>query len=121
MLVRNTTRTASRDGTEGAAFAATTFYDGQGMMVTADSGITGLDDMDGATVCVLSGTTTEQNLATVFNARGPELRAAVVRRGRPDPRGDPPGPVRRLDVGPLAAGRAAVGVAGRPKVAPTGS
>ena len=70
VLVRNTTRTASRDGTEGAAFAATTFYDGQGMMVTADSGITGLDDMDGATVCVLSGTTTEQNLATVFNARG---------------------------------------------------
>jgi general L-amino acid transport system substrate-binding protein len=70
VLVRNTTRTASRDGTENAAFAATTFYDGQGMMVTADSGITSLDDMDGANVCVLSGTTTEQNLATVFNARG---------------------------------------------------
>jgi general L-amino acid transport system substrate-binding protein len=70
VLVRNTTRTASRDGTENAAFAATTFYDGQGMMVTADSGIASLDDMDGATVCVLSGTTTEQNLATVFNARG---------------------------------------------------
>ncbi len=70
VLVRNTTRTASRDGTENAAFTTTTFYDGQGMMVTAESGITGLDDMDGATVCVLSGTTTEQNLATVFNARG---------------------------------------------------
>ena len=70
VLVRNTTWTASRDGTENAAFAATTFYDGQGMMVTADSGIASLDDMDGATVCVLSGTTTEQNLATVFNARG---------------------------------------------------
>ncbi len=70
VLVRNTTRTASRDGTENAAFAATTFYDGQGMMVTADSGIASLDDMDGANVCVLSGTTTEQNLATVFNARG---------------------------------------------------
>ena len=39
VLVRNTTRTASRDGTENAAFAATTFYDGQGMMVPADSGI----------------------------------------------------------------------------------
>ena len=70
VLVRNTTRTASREGTENAAFTATTFYDGQGMMVTAESGIAGLDDMDGATVCVLSGTTTEQNLATVFNARG---------------------------------------------------
>lgn len=70
VLVRNTTRTASRDGTENAAFATTTFFDGQGMMVTAASGITSLDEMDGATVCVLSGTTTEQNLATVFNARG---------------------------------------------------
>jgi general L-amino acid transport system substrate-binding protein len=70
VLVRNTTRTASREGTENAAFTATTFYDGQGMMVTAESGIGGLDDMDGATVCVLSGTTTEQNLASVFNARG---------------------------------------------------
>ena len=77
VLVRNTTWTASRDGTENAAFAATTFYDGQGMMVTADSGIASLDDMDGATVCVLSGTTTEQNLATVFNARRPQLRAAA--------------------------------------------
>ncbi len=70
VLSRNTTWTASRDGTENADFVTTTFYDGQGMMVLADSGFTSLDDMDGTTVCVLSGTTTEQNLATVFNARG---------------------------------------------------
>lgn len=70
VLVRNTTWTASRDGTENAAFVTTTFYDGQGIMVRTDSGIAGIDDMDGATVCVLSGTTTEQNLATEFNARG---------------------------------------------------
>jgi general L-amino acid transport system substrate-binding protein len=69
VLVRNTTWTATRDGAEGAAFATITFYDGQGMMVRADSGISSLDDMAGTSVCVLSGTTTELNLATVFNAR----------------------------------------------------
>jgi general L-amino acid transport system substrate-binding protein len=64
VLVRNTTYTASRDGGEGAAFVTTTFYDGQGMMVRADSGFDSIDDMRGTTVCVLQGTTTELNLAT---------------------------------------------------------
>jgi general L-amino acid transport system substrate-binding protein len=66
VLIRNTTWTASRDGGEGATFLHTTFYDGQGMMVRADSGITSIDDMGGTSVCVLSGTTTELNLATRF-------------------------------------------------------
>lgn len=70
VLVRNTTWTATRDGGEGAAFAVTTFYDGQGMMVRDDSEFASLDDMEGATVCVLSGTTTELNLETQFLARG---------------------------------------------------
>jgi general L-amino acid transport system substrate-binding protein len=64
VLVRNTTFTASRDGGEGAAFVTTTFYDGQGMMVRADSGFDSIDDMRDTTVCVLQGTTTELNLAT---------------------------------------------------------
>jgi general L-amino acid transport system substrate-binding protein len=70
VLVRNTTWTATRDGAEGAAFPIVTFYDGQGMMVRADDGIDSLDDMENASVCVLSGTTTELNLATAFNSRG---------------------------------------------------
>ncbi|MGH9084104.1 MAG: amino acid ABC transporter substrate-binding protein [Acidimicrobiales bacterium] len=70
VLVRNTTFTATRDGGEGAAFVTTTFYDGQGMMVRADSGIASIDDMDDATVCVLQGTTTELNLASRFAAAG---------------------------------------------------
>lgn len=69
-LIRNTTWTATRDGSEGATFLTTTFYDGQGMMVKADSGISTLEDMENASVCVLSGTTTELNLATRFNAGG---------------------------------------------------
>ena len=66
VLIRNTTWTATRDGTEGATFLHTNFYDGQGMMVSADSEYQSIDDMEGATVCVTSGTTTEQNLATRF-------------------------------------------------------
>lgn len=66
VLSRNTTFTAGRDGGEGATFAATTFYDGQGMMVNADADFDDIDDLDGATICVLSGTTTELNLANRF-------------------------------------------------------
>lgn len=70
VLVRNTTWTSARDGELGSAFTVTTFFDGQGMMVKADSGIESIDDMGGTTVCVLSGTTTELNLASRFNAAG---------------------------------------------------
>ena len=64
VLVRNTTWTATRDGAEGATFLQTTYYDGQGMMVAADSGFSALTDMDGVIVCVAQGTTTEGNAAT---------------------------------------------------------
>jgi general L-amino acid transport system substrate-binding protein len=70
VLIRNTTYTATRDGSEGARFLHTTFYDAQGMMVKADSEFQELQDLDGATVCVLSGTTTELNLETVFRTEG---------------------------------------------------
>jgi general L-amino acid transport system substrate-binding protein len=70
VLSRNTTFTASRDGGEQSRFLATTFYDGQGMMVRADSGYTSIEDMGGTTICVLSGTTTELNLATAANTAG---------------------------------------------------
>jgi len=70
VLVRNTTWTATRDGQEGAAFATTTFYDGQGMMVDTDSGIDSIDDMANTTICVQAGTTTQLNLESTFAARG---------------------------------------------------
>lgn len=69
VLIRNTTWTSSRDGTWGN-FTVTTFYDGQGMMVPAASGITTLEELEGATICVTAGTTTELNLADQFRARG---------------------------------------------------
>ncbi|MFV9503689.1 MAG: amino acid ABC transporter substrate-binding protein [Oscillochloridaceae bacterium umkhey_bin13] len=70
VLIRNSTWTLGRDGSLGLEWAPTTFYDGQGMMVRTDSGITTLEDMDGATICVQTGTTTELNLADQFRARG---------------------------------------------------
>jgi general L-amino acid transport system substrate-binding protein len=69
VLIRNTTWTVSRDATWGL-FAPTTFYDGQGMMVREADGIEALEDLAGATICVQTGTTTELNLADIFNARG---------------------------------------------------
>jgi len=70
VLIRNTTWTATRDGNEGSNFLFTTFYDGQGMMVPAETGFTTLEDLADASICVLSGTTTELNLTSVFEARG---------------------------------------------------
>jgi general L-amino acid transport system substrate-binding protein len=68
-LIRNTTWTSSRDGSEGANFLTSTFYDGQGMMVKSDTDVQTLEDLEGATICVLSGTTTELNLASQFGKR----------------------------------------------------
>lgn len=66
MLARNTTWTLSRDaaGGNGLEFGPTTFFDGQGVMVTKASGITSFKDLGGKAVCVETGTTTELNLAS---------------------------------------------------------
>ena len=70
VLVRNTTWTASRDGGEAATFLQPNFYDGQGMMVAADSGFASLADMDDTVVCTASGTTTEGNVSDEFTRLG---------------------------------------------------
>jgi general L-amino acid transport system substrate-binding protein len=80
VLIRNTTWTLSRD-TEWGLFGPTTFYDGQGMMVSADSGVTELTDLQGATICVQSGTTTELTLPDQMRALGvdftPDVRGTI--------------------------------------------
>lgn len=70
VLIRNTTYTASRDGSEQANFLHTTFFDGQGFMVNADSGISSLADVADASICVLTGTTTLLNLNAVLGDMG---------------------------------------------------
>lgn len=77
VLSRNTTWTISRDTSLGLNFAPVTFYDGQGMMVRADSGIDSLEGLAGGTICVQSGTTTEKNLADVYRALGVEFTPVV--------------------------------------------
>jgi len=76
LLSRNVTWTSSRDSQWGN-FTITMFYDGQGYMVRADSGIKSQDDMNGASVCVTSGTTTEKNLAADFRERGLDFEAVI--------------------------------------------
>jgi general L-amino acid transport system substrate-binding protein len=76
-LLRNTTWTLTRDTDNGGNFVATTFYDGQGMMVPKASNITKLEDLNGATICVQKGTTTELNLADQMAARNLQYTPAV--------------------------------------------
>jgi general L-amino acid transport system substrate-binding protein len=76
LLSRNVTWTSSRDSQWGN-FTNVMFYDGQGYMVRGDSGIESQDDMDGASVCVTSGTTTEKNLAADFRERGLDFEAVI--------------------------------------------
>ncbi len=62
LLSRNTTWTLSRDTSVGLEFTPTTFYDGQSLLVGEASNIERLEDLDGKSICVLLGTTNEQNL-----------------------------------------------------------
>lgn len=77
VLIRNTTWTLARDTDLGLNFTVTTFYDGQGIMVRKDSGFTKLEDLNGATICVQKGTTTELNLADAFSTAGVQYTPAV--------------------------------------------
>lgn len=78
VLIRNTTWTATRDGQEGSNFLFTTLFDGQGFIVPASSGITSLEDLEDASICVAQGTTTELNLNAVFSARGISFNPVVL-------------------------------------------
>ena len=68
MLARNTTWTFSRDVDLKFEFTGVNYYDGQGFMVPKDLGVGSASDLDGATVCIQTGTTTELNLADFFRS-----------------------------------------------------
>lgn len=68
VLSRNTTWALSRDTSLGFDFRAVTYYDGQGFMVRKNSGLKSALELDGATVCVLLGTSTNLTLADFFRA-----------------------------------------------------
>jgi general L-amino acid transport system substrate-binding protein len=77
VLIRNTTWTLSRDTEWVTDFGPTTFYDGQGMMVRKDSNIKTLKDLEGGSICVQTGTTTELNLADVMASLGADYEPKV--------------------------------------------
>lgn len=66
VLSRNTTWTSSRDSAQGLNFTGVTYYDGQGFLVNKKLGVKNAKQLDGATVCVQAGTTTELNLSDYF-------------------------------------------------------
>ena len=80
VLSRNTTWTLSRDTSLGLDFAATNFYDGQGFMVKASLGVKSAKELEGATICVQPGTTTEQNLTDWSRANKIKFTPVVIER-----------------------------------------
>ena len=78
MLSRNTTWTLQRDVELGLEFVGVNYYDGQGFMVRKDLGVSSATELDGASVCIQVGTTTEMNLADYFAGNGMSYEAVPV-------------------------------------------
>ncbi len=77
LLSRNTTDTETRDAAVGINFAGVMYYDGQGFMVPKSLGVKSAKELDGASVCLQAGTTTELNLADFFRTNGMKLTAVT--------------------------------------------
>ena len=80
VLVRNTTWTLLREADNGFLFAPVTYYDGQGFMVAKKLGVKSAKELDGATICVQPGTTTELNLADYFRTNHMNFKPLVIEK-----------------------------------------
>jgi general L-amino acid transport system substrate-binding protein len=80
VLIRNTTWSMARDSSLGLSFAGVNFYDGQGFMVKKSLGVSSAKELNGATVCVQTGTTTELNLADFFRKNKMEYQPVVFEK-----------------------------------------
>jgi general L-amino acid transport system substrate-binding protein len=78
VLTRNATQTLTRETALGLNFAHVNYYDGQGFLVPKKLGLKSAKELDGATVCVLPGTTTELNVADYFRANGMKMKPVVI-------------------------------------------
>ena len=78
VLWRNTTVTFSRDVGVKLRFHGINYYDGQGFMVSKELGVSSAKELDGASVCIQTGTTTELNLADYFHANGMKYEAVTI-------------------------------------------
>ncbi len=77
VLVRNTTWTSSRDTSLGLNFTGVDYYDGQGFMVRKSLKVNSALELNGASICVQQGTTTELNLADFFRAHKMQLKSVT--------------------------------------------
>ena len=77
VLSRNTTWSLERDAAQGIDFAGVLFYDGQGFMVSKKLGVKSAKELDGASICIQIGTTTEKNVADYFAANGMTFKPVV--------------------------------------------
>jgi general L-amino acid transport system substrate-binding protein len=68
LLARSTTWTLTRDASLGLNFVGVNYYDGQGFLVNKGIGVNSAKELDGATVCIQAGTTTELNVTDYFTA-----------------------------------------------------
>ena len=80
MLARTTTYTLTRDTALGFDFTGVNYYDGQGFMVNKKLGVKSAKELNGATVCVQPGTTTELNLADYFRANKMTFKPVVIEK-----------------------------------------
>jgi general L-amino acid transport system substrate-binding protein len=80
LLSNNTTDTLQRDTELGLNFAPVVFYDGQGFLVPKKLGVNIAKELNGATICVQPGTTTELNLADYFRANKMEFKPVVIEK-----------------------------------------
>ncbi|OAN49504.1 amino acid ABC transporter substrate-binding protein [Paramagnetospirillum marisnigri] len=80
LLARNTTWTLTRDTANGLDFTTPSYFDGQGFMVSKKLGLKSVKELNGATVCVLPGTTTEQNLSDFFRANKMSFKPVVIEK-----------------------------------------
>jgi general L-amino acid transport system substrate-binding protein len=77
VLVRNTTWTSSREAALGLEFTGVDYFDGQGFMVRKSLKVNSALELNGASVCVQQGTTTELNLADFFRAHNMQLKSVT--------------------------------------------
>ena len=77
ILARNTTWNMTRDASQGSVFVAVSYYDGQGFLVPKSLGLKSARELDGATVCVQTGTSSEKTLSEYFDANGMSLKTVV--------------------------------------------
>jgi general L-amino acid transport system substrate-binding protein len=80
VLARNTTWTVTRDTSLGLNFVGVNYYDGQGFMVPRKLNVKSAKQLNGATVCVQPGTTTELNLADYFRANRMTFKPVVIEK-----------------------------------------